>query len=117
MLLVINFTLLYRTMIMQSPYKVVDNVFIATATFFSQVTCPKIFYGALNIQPLKFYIINLQLNSLIQNRDVGTAQLYSQYEFFLWIHTRKKALEPSTLIETACWPQLAMDIGRDVNGT
>lgn len=36
MLLVINFTLLYRTMIMQSPYKAVDNFkILATPTFFS----------------------------------------------------------------------------------
>lgn len=80
MLLVINFTLLYRTMIMQSLYKAVDNfkiLFIATPTSFSQVTCSKIFYGTLNIQLLKFYIMNLQFNNLIQNRDVGTTRLYS----------------------------------------
>lgn len=80
MLLVINFTLLYRTMIMQSLYKAVDNfkiLFIATPTSFSQVTCPKICYGTLNIQLLKFYMMNLQFNNLIQNRDVGTTRLYS----------------------------------------
>lgn len=80
MLLVINFALLNRKMIMQTPYKAVDNfkiLFIATPTFFSQVTCPNFFYGTLNIQLLKFYIMNLQFNNLIQNRNIGTTRLYS----------------------------------------